>query len=207
MADPPADVYDRLERRTERILAELREAYDTDATVDPFHYGPQPWFPDDPPQSVEEQLETWAGIASVVPFYTDREEQVVLVWNRSGQWEPPGGVIEAGKTPAEMARIEAREETGLDVEITDLLYTGVVHYHYDEDGSVPLPVAEFVGRRTGGSLRVERERIAHPGATRGVGVFGPDVLPENCRDRERILEILPDEEEYEDEIPDDADSH
>ena len=57
------------------------------------------------------------------------------------------------------------------------------------------PLAAFVGHRTAGQLRVERERNDHPGVCRGVGLFGPDVLPENCRDREQLLGLLADEDD------------
>jgi len=189
-----AAVQDRLERRTAAILSDLREAWGTMRTVDPVAYGPLPWYPDSVPNSVEEQLETFAGIASVVTFYTAAHEETVVVYNRSGYWEPPGGAIEGQHLPAETAVWEAEEETGLDVELTDLLYTGEVHYEYDDGDTVVLPLAAFVGHRTAGTLRVERERNDHPGVCRGVGLFGPDVLPENCRDREKLLELLPQED-------------
>jgi len=151
---------DRLERRTGEILRDLREAWGTTRTVEPVEYGPLPWYPDSVPDSVEEQLETFAGIASAVTFYTD-----------------------------------AREETGLDVELTDLLYTGEVHYEYDDGNILVLPLAAFVGHRTAGQLRIERERNDHPGVCRGVGLFGPDVLPEDCRDRGEILALLPEQDD------------
>lgn len=184
------EVRDRIERRTDRVLADLQEDWGTTASVGEFEYGPKPWHPEEPPGSVEEQLDLWGGIASVVVCYTDRHEEAVLVYNRSGRWEPPGGVIEGETTARETAVREADEETGLNVEVTDLQYTGRVHLQYDDGQSVPLPLAQFVGHRVDGRLRVEREVNDHPGVTRGVGLFGPDVLPENCRDRDRILAVL-----------------
>lgn len=192
MAERGRDVRDGLERRTDRIIADLREEWDADASAiaEPIDYGPKPWYPSAVPDTVDEQLRLFGGMASVVTFYTDRREEAVLVYNRGGYWEPPGGVVEGRTSPAETAVREAREETGLDVALTDLLYTGRVRHRYDDGGSVTLPVATFVGRRVDGSLRVEREANDHPGVTRGVGLFGADVLPENCRDRERIATLL-----------------
>lgn len=188
------DVRERLARRTDRVLADLQDEYGTGTALEPLDYGPKPWFPDGPPDSVAEQLDAFAGMASVVTFYTHRREETVLVYNRGGHWEPPGGAVEGRDGLAGTAAREAREETGLDVEIADLLSARRVRYRYDDGSTVPLPVATFVGHREAGSLSVEREDNDHPGVTRGVGLFGPDVLPENCRDRERILELLPDED-------------
>lgn len=194
MTDTP-EVQDRLERRTAGILHDLREAWGTTRTVDLVEYGPLPWHPDSVPGSVEKQLETFAGIASVVTFYTAAHQETVLVYNRGGYWEPPGGAIEGRHLPAETAVWEAEEETGLDVELTDLLYTGEVHYEYNDGNTVVLPLSAFVGHRTAGTLRVERERNDHPGVCRAVGLFGPDVLPENCRDRKELLRLLPDQDD------------
>jgi len=189
--DSQTEVQDRLQRRTTNVVGDLREAWGVTRSVDPVEYGPLPWYPDQVPESVAEQLETFAGIASVVTFYTDTRQETVLVYNRAGYWEPPGGAIEGRRLPAETAGWEAEEATGLDAELTDLLYTGEVHYQYDDGETVVLPLAAFVGHRTAGQLRVERERNDHPGVCRGVGLFGPDVLPEDCRDREHLLRLLP----------------
>ena len=58
---------------------------------------------------------------------------------RSGQWSIPGGAQELGETVRETAVREVREETGLDIAVTDLIEvvdfierddTGGVLYHY-----------------------------------------------------------------------------
>lgn len=180
----------RLAARTDRIVANLRDAWGTDRTADPFELGPRPFDPDEPPESAAAQLKRVAGIASVVVFYTDAYEETVLVYNPGGFWEPPGGVVERDQTPAEAARTEAREEIGVEVELTDLCYTARCEFQYANGQSAPLPVAQFVGHRVGGSLHVERERIDHPGVTRATGVFDEEVFPEPCRDSDVILELL-----------------
>lgn len=123
-------------------------------------------------------------------FYTPERRETVLVCNPKGSWEPPGGVIEAEWTPAETARNEAREETGLEVELTELVYTRRARFEYPDGNAVELPVAQFAGHRVAGELGVEKEGHAHPGMSRGVGLFDRETLPELRRERERLLERL-----------------
>ena len=192
---PWASVRDSLARDTARRLALVRLRWGGHAvgSIEPVDFGPKPWFPDHPPDSAAEQYEIFGGIASVVVFYTEARAETVLVYHPSRQWEPPGGAVEAEQTLESAARTEAKEETGLEISLTDLLYTGTVRFHYDDGSVALLPLANFVGVRERGTLRVEREVNAHPGVTRGVGMFDRDALPENCRDWALIETLMDDE--------------
>lgn len=70
------------------------------------------------------------------------------------EWEPPGGRGQGDETPAETATREVREETGLDVDIRNLLTTEVLRFDH---GHAVMPVlqAVFVAERTGGALDPE----------------------------------------------------
>lgn len=190
MASDWPTVRDRIEARTDRVVADLRDRWPDARTPEPFSYGPQPFHPDDPPETVDGQRDLVAGIASVVVFYTDAREETVLVYNWAGGWEPPGGVVEADQTPEEAAVAEAREETGLRVELTDCYYAGRFEFRYANGASVRLPRALFVGRRVDGRLAVERERIDHPGAARATGLFDAETLPETRHSHEEIRQLI-----------------
>ena len=89
------------------------------------------------------------------------DDRVVLVRRAreplQGQWSIPGGVVESGETLRQAAIREAREETGLEIEIGELLEVfesiipgaesgaGKSQYHY--------VVIDFLARRKSGELR------------------------------------------------------
>jgi len=73
---------------------------------------------------------------------------------RLGSWSLPGGAQELGETVFETAVREAREETGLEIEVIGLVDVvdsirrddaGTVQYHYT--------LVDVVARATGGALR------------------------------------------------------
>ncbi len=72
-----------------------------------------------------------------------REDQVLLIKRgkppRAGQWSLPGGAQKLGETLAEAAEREVREETGIEIELGEIIATldlidrddeGRVRHHY-----------------------------------------------------------------------------
>jgi 8-oxo-dGTP diphosphatase len=94
-------------------------------------------------------------IALAVPLRAGR----VLVARRTeeqhqgGLWEFPGGRIESGEEPADAARRELEEETGLRATGVEPLVV-VVHDYADR----PLRFHVFVAREPEGEVRLDRSR-------------------------------------------------
>jgi mutator protein MutT len=56
-----------------------------------------------------------------------RADRVLLVHNERGEWELPGGRLEVGETPEQCVAREITEETGLAVEVAEILDAWVYH--------------------------------------------------------------------------------
>ena len=101
----------------------------------------------------------------------EREGQVLLVKRKmdpaKDSWCFPGGFMEMGETPQEAAIRECREETGLNIEITDLID---VYYYEDYRGSGVSIV--YKGKVIDGVIQPGDDAEA-------VDFFGPNELPEN----------------------------
>ncbi len=133
---------------------------------------PHSMFPDSPPmETAQPKLGACAAIID--------EAGRVLLEQRSdcGWWCLPGGRLSAGENLAHGAIREAREETGLDVEITGFL--GVFSdprrrtVRYPDNGDLrQLVDAVVLARPTGGKLAASPESL-------DVRWFAPESLPLN----------------------------
>jgi 8-oxo-dGTP pyrophosphatase MutT (NUDIX family) len=56
-----------------------------------------------------------------------RDERVLLVHNERDEWELPGGRIEPGETPEQCVAREITEESGLPVDVEEILDAWVYH--------------------------------------------------------------------------------
>ncbi|HVC32336.1 MAG TPA: NUDIX domain-containing protein [Chloroflexota bacterium] len=114
----------------------------------------------------------------------DDQGRVLLSERADGRgWNLPAGFVDAGEGPDEAAVREAREETGLVVEIDRLVgvYTRS-RLHHGENWS--LISHAFLCRVVGGALTLTNESLQH-------GWFAPDALPEPMSSRHHV-EILQD---------------
>ncbi len=99
-----------------------------------------------------------------------RGDRICLVRRRfapkQGQWSLPTGFMEWGEDPAETARREALEETGLEVELTALyaVESGLL------PPDTPVVVIFYAARETGGTLQAGDD-------AEEAGFFPLDELP------------------------------
>lgn len=56
-----------------------------------------------------------------------RNDRVLLVHNERDEWELPGGRLEPGETPEQTVAREITEETGLSVDVAEILDAWVYH--------------------------------------------------------------------------------
>ncbi len=102
---------------------------------------PQPTSPDAAPERDERRYPERPIVGVGVVLW--RDHQVLLIKRgkppREGSWSLPGGVQQLGETVFEAARREVREETGLEIEVIDVVAVvdsiqrdddGRVRYHY-----------------------------------------------------------------------------
>jgi 8-oxo-dGTP diphosphatase len=92
-----------------------------------------------------------------------------------GKWSLPAGYLDLGESPREGVAREVGEETGLDVEVGDL-----VDVYYNPPGQGAAVVLVYRARMIGGKLEAADDASA-------AGFFGPHALPELAFDSTRDI--------------------
>jgi 8-oxo-dGTP diphosphatase len=107
-----------------------------------------------------------AGVALI-----DADGRILMIKEAYGRrrWGLPGGGQQPGEDSRETAVREAKEETGLDVRLGDLV--GEYRISYD-DGAAPLIVSVYDAEIVGGWLRPNEGEIAE------IAWIDPDALPQ-----------------------------
>lgn len=189
-ASRATSVADRLRERAESLRRAAMDEFGDAPVLDPVPVTPPPWHDDHGhPDSVEEQLDQLAGIGSAI--VVDDGRTLLLQKGWTDGWDNPGGALEPGESLAETTEREAEEETNLDIELVDLLYTRDLLFDYGGPDRIHVPVGCFLAAPRGGDLAVPWHYVSNgsPEITE-LEWFGPDDLPEGIRDRELMQDIL-----------------
>jgi len=99
----------------------------------------------------------------VVAFLIERDGCLLMLRRSAtrdhapGEWEPGSGRVESGETPVEAVHREAREETGLEVEIVGPVDT--FHYHRGAAREEAIGIV-FHCRALAGDVRLSAEHDA-----------------------------------------------
>lgn len=108
----------------------------------------------------------YVGVGCIVMY----ESNLLLVQSRNGMWSTPGGHLDFGEDPAECARRETIEETGLTVHDVD--FVAITNDVMPDRGRHYLTVW-MRGRAESVAIA-----IGDPGEIADAGWFRPGSLPE-----------------------------
>lgn len=188
-----SELRDRLLRDARSALERVESEHGPAPRLPPAPFGPRPHDPAEPPSTVEGQRERLAGIAGTVlvdgrPGRPSAPRVALVRRTYADGWVSPGGAVEPGESLPAAAVRETTEETGLDVELTGLFYGRLVEHEYAAGGSLPVPMAVFTARATGGSLADRSDHRLPDGRPELAAAewFPVDELPADAVDRERI---------------------
>ena len=132
-------------------------------------------------EAFHDRFYPYAAGASVV----DGEGRLLCVYSPArDEWETPGGAGEADEKPAETARRETQEETGIECEITGVLFAQLMELSLDAPERLPIPVVGFTARPVGGE-ELAGAAIQEHDEISDLAWFGSDELPTELRNYEQ----------------------
>ncbi|WP_026528147.1 NUDIX hydrolase [Butyrivibrio sp. VCD2006] len=121
-------------------------------------------------------------------IFNENDEVLLQRRGGSGKWGFPGGAIEIGETPEMAAIREAKEETGLDVEVLELLgiYTDPDMEYANGDKAHSICIA-YELKAVGGELFCDNDETVE------LKYFPIDEVPKLfCRQHEEIMRTIRD---------------
>ncbi|WP_336922867.1 NUDIX hydrolase [Aquipuribacter sp. SD81] len=129
-------------------------------------------------------------VPSVVAAVTDEQGRLLLIHKTDNDlWALPGGGHEVGESISDTVVREVKEETGYDVEVTDIVgtYTNPRHVMAYDDGEVRQQFSIcFRAKLVGGQARTSSESKA----VEWVDVSRVDELPMHPSMRQRVAHAL-----------------
>lgn len=179
-----ATVREDVLRHAEDVLADVESRWGDITRLDPLFVEP---FPDDDhsfPESAGAFVERFYPYAAGA-VVTDEEDRLLLVYSPArDEWETPGGAGESNETPAETARRETMEESGIECDLTGVLFVQLMEINLDTPETLPIPIISFTGVRIGGDELSGGDIEDHEEIT-DLAWFGPDELPTEVRNYEQ----------------------
>jgi 8-oxo-dGTP pyrophosphatase MutT (NUDIX family) len=168
----------------EDVLADVASQWGDITRLDPLVVEP---FPDDDhsfPESADSFLSRFYPYAAGA-VVTDEEGRLLCVYSPArDEWETPGGAGEPNETPAETARRETREESGVECNLTGVLFVQLMEINLNAPETLPIPIISFTGEHSGGDELAGSEIEAHEEIT-DLAWFGPNDLPTEVRNYEQ----------------------
>jgi len=189
----PAAVRETVLANAEALLADVEARWGDVTRLDPLVVSP---LPDDDaafPASAGAFYEQFYPCAAGA-VVTDGAGRLLCVDSEArGEWETPGGTGEPGETPAETARRETREETGVECEVLGVLFARLLEVELGQSSddalpTLPVPVVSFTARPVGGEELAGDDLRDHDEVA-DVAWFAPDELPD-LREHEQIIAHL-----------------
>ncbi|WP_132058214.1 NUDIX hydrolase [Halorussus amylolyticus] len=167
--------------RAEEVLSGVESRWSEVPRLDPLVVSPLPHQEPSFPESVEEFFDRFYRYAAGAAVTDDAGRLLCVYSPVREEWETPGGAGDPGEKPAETARRETHEETGVECELTGVLHTRMMEIDLGAPELLPVPVVEFTGRPVGGAALTDAEIKAHDEIS-DLAWFGADELPTEIRE-------------------------